>query len=161
MLEEAIIRISPLIPLEDIFIATNQVLVEAIRICLPQIPPENIIPEPAKLNTAPCLALATAYVSARYPNDVLSVAVLTTDQNIFPNEKFLASVETALDYAENNSQLVIIGIPPTKSETGYGYIETAVPFKNDENLEIQKVIRFCEKPSFATAQEYISMGRFT
>jgi mannose-1-phosphate guanylyltransferase len=161
MIEEALDRISPLIPVEDIFIATNTLLVEAIRKCLPNVPQSNIIPEPAKQNTAPCLALAAAYISARYPDEEISIAVLTTDQNIFPNDKFLDCVRTALDFAEKNKQLIIIGIPPSKPDTGFGYIETEKPFTKNNNIEIQSVIRFREKPNVEQAQSYIDTERFT
>ena len=68
MLEEAIERIEGLIPLEDIFIITSKLLLEPIRKSLPRLPKENVIAEPAKRNTAPCLALAAAFISAKYKN---------------------------------------------------------------------------------------------
>ena len=165
MIAETLIRISPFIPCEDIFIITNELLVDEIRRCLPQLPPSNVIPEPCKRNTAPCLALATAYILARYENlnpSEISIAVLTADQNIFPENKFIATVKTALEFAENNPQLVTIGIPPTRPDTGFGYIETVKTFDmKNENVEIQKVVCFKEKPNAEQAQEYINTGRFT
>lgn len=164
MIEETIIRISSLIPYEDIFIITNELLVDEIRRYLPLLPAENVIPEPCKRNTAPCLALASAYIAARYDLEAseISIAVLTTDQNIFPENKFIDTVKKAMEFAENNSQLVTIGIPPTRPETGYGYIETEKPFNIKSDIpEIQKVVRFKEKPDTQQAQEYIDTGRFT
>ena len=166
MLEDSINRASGLIPYEDIFIITNELLVNPIRNTLKMLPPENIIPEPAKRNTAPCLALATAYILARYPNlseNDISIVILTADQNIYPLDKFTLTVDAALTYAENNNSLVTIGIMPTRAETGYGYIETAEKFINDDNSTIQfrDVLQFREKPNKETAEKFIETGRFT
>lgn len=164
MLAETLNRISSLIPAEDVYIITNELLVDEIRHCLPTLPAENVIPEPAKRNTAPCLALASAYILSRNaeltPSDI-SIAVLTSDQNISPEEKFIDTVSAALDYAERNKALVTIGIPPTRPDTGYGYIETERPFVSDGKIDIQRVLRFCEKPDLASATHYLETGRFT
>ena len=165
IIEETLIRISSFIPCEDIFIITNELLVDEIRNCLPQLPPRNVIPEPCKRNTAPCLALASAFILARYENLTpaeISIAVLTADQNIFPDSKFIATVEAAVEFAEEKSQLVTIGIPPTRPDTGFGYIETAKPFDmENEVIEIQKVECFKEKPNVEQAQEFIKTKRYT
>ena len=163
ILEESIERAATVINYEDIFIITNELLVEVMRESLPILPPENIIPEPFKRNTAPCLALANAYISARYssiPPNEISVAVLTADQNIKPIESFTKTLDFAMNYAENSSSLVTIGIPPVRPETGYGYIETKERFTSDSSLEIKPVLQFREKPNLELAKEFISTERF-
>ncbi len=163
ILEESICRASTIINYEDIFIITNELLVDAIREILPMLPPENIIPEPAKRNTAPCLALASAYIAARYKNlklDDISMAVLTADQDINPLDAFSKTLDFAMDHSEKNSSIVTIGIPPNRPETGYGYIETSEKFTNNNILEIKPVLQFREKPNLEKAEEFISTGRF-
>jgi mannose-1-phosphate guanylyltransferase len=92
MIQESIERISDVIDPEDIFIITGSLLLEPIRKALPMLPPENIVAEPYKRNTAPCLALGAAFIAAKYagefkPNEI-SIAVLTADQKISPKESF-------------------------------------------------------------------------
>ena len=164
IIEETLIRISSFIPLEDIFIITNELLVEEIRRCLPQLPPSNIIPEPCKRNTAPCLALVSAFIAARYnelQSSEISICVLTADQNIYPEAQFIDTIKATVSYAEENSQLLTIGIQPTRPDTGFGYIETEKPFAKNLNVEIQPVVRFREKPNVEQAQEFIATGKFT
>jgi len=163
MLEEAIDRISLLIPVEDIYIITGSHLLEPIRRTVGNLPPQNVIAEPAKRNTAPCLALGAAFVKAKYPEldpSQISIAVLTADHIIKPKEKFAATVETALDFVENNKFLATIGVTPNRIETGYGYIELENSIDSEESALVQPVISFREKPSFEKAKEYIETKRF-
>ncbi len=165
MLEESIQRIAPLIPPEDIFIITSETLLEPIRNSLTILPAENIIAEPHKRNTAPCLALAAAFIKTKYADyfkpDEISIAVLTADQSIDPNEGFINTINSAMDYVENNKVLCTIGIRPTRPETGYGYIETADKFNYDnDSSEIKSVKAFHEKPDINTAEKYIISGKY-
>ena len=163
LIEDAIERIADLIPAEDVFIITSEVLVEPMRDSLKNIPPGNIVPEPYKRNTAPCLALGAAYIAAKYSDlekDQISIAVLTADQNIHPQSAFTATVASAMDYCEEHSTLLTIGIPPERPETGYGYIETESKFGNSDKAEILPVKSFREKPDYETACKFVESGRF-
>lgn len=164
MLEESIDRISGIISPEDVFIITSRVLLEPIRNALPELPPENVIAEPYKRNTAPCLALAAAFIAEKYAGDydpsAISIAVLTADQDIKPVDSFSKTVGAALEYVEKENALCTIGIPPSRPETGYGYIELEEPFSGDDSPGIKPVLRFREKPDAQTAAEYIETGRF-
>ena len=165
MIEESIDRISGLIEIKDIFIITGNALLAPLRKGLPDLPPENIVAEPFKRNTAPCLALAAAFVAAKYeglyPVDKISMAVLTADQSIQPEEGFRDTVAAILDYTELNPCLGTIGIPPSRPETGYGYIEVEGQFDNSGiSPELKKVAAFREKPDAATAAEFAASGRF-
>ena len=166
MIAEAIDRASSLIPLENIFIITGRILLEPLRRALPQLPPENIIAEPLKRNTAPCLALAAGFISAKFgqfgiPENKISIAVLTADQIINPESEFIKTIEASLDYVEQNEVLGTIGIHPVRPETGYGYIEVEKPFdKNSEAIQIKPVIRFREKPNVVTAQQFVDDGNY-
>lgn len=162
MIEESIDRVSGLIDAEDIFIITSKLLLEPIREALPHIPKENIIAEPYKRNTAPCLALAAGFIAAKYQNDYkeenISVAVLTADQDIKPEQGFKNTVSFILDFVEKGNSICTIGIPPNRPETGYGYVETDSKFQSTTECEIKKVIAFREKPNLETAKEYCSSG---
>lgn len=157
MIEEAVARIEPLIPAQHIFVITSELLQNPIREVLPTIPPENIIAEPAKKNTAPCLALACQYIADRYRAlgyslHEISTAVLTADHFMRPADSFRSTVETALLHAEQEGNLVTIGIIPSRPETGYGYIQID---KNDK-AAVKKVVAFKEKPDRETALQYVN-----
>ncbi len=165
MIEESIERISPLIPVEDIFIITSSILLEPIRKALPNLPAENVIAEPAKRNTAPCLALAAAFImqkyySIGYPANQISIAVLTADQRIEPPLLFVETVDSIMEYVENHKVLATIGIIPNRPETGYGYINVENKFEESPKPEIQAVVKFLEKPDVEKAIEFVSAGNY-
>jgi mannose-1-phosphate guanylyltransferase len=165
MIEESIDRISPLIKAEDVYIITGEILLEPIRRALPMVPPENIIAEPYKRNTAPCLGLSAAFVGAKYCEEYklneISIAVLTSDQCINPKEGFIKTVDEAMSYVEKNRVLCTIGIPPIRPDTGYGYIETDGIFDlKSKSCEIKPVKAFHEKPDKETAKNYIKAGNY-
>jgi len=159
MLVRALERISEVIPLNNIFIITAEHLLDPIRQVLADFPPENVIAEPSKRNTAPCLAYAISYIRAKYniPDDEISVAVLTADHKIAPKESFVNDIKQALEFVEANKSICTIGIPPTRPDTAYGYIETDIA---DPNRFIVKALRFHEKPNNEKAIEYLSRGNF-
>ncbi len=165
MLEESIERISPVIPPEDIYIITGRALLEPIRRTIPSLPPENVVAEPYKRNTAPCLALGAAFITSKYapgcsPSEI-SIAVLTADQMIEPREGFTKTIEATLSYVEQHDVLAAIGIPPSRPETGYGYVEIEEPFDySSGEPEIKPVLSFREKPALKKAEEYVESGKF-
>lgn len=156
MIEEAIERIAPIIPLERVLIITSSVLQQPIIDALPTLPPQNVIAEPAKRNTAPCLALACSVIEAREGGDAL-MAVLTADHFIGNVEAFRHDVQVALDYAQKHNALLTLGIPPTRPETGYGYIRmtsAAAP------STVTSVAEFKEKPTMDVAMQYLRSGEY-
>lgn len=157
MIEEAIDRISPLIPHERILIITSELLRQPLVDALPQIPAENVIAEPAKRNTAPCLALACSVIRAREAGNDALMAVLTADHFIGNADAFRADVSRALTFASTYDALVTIGIPPTRPETGYGYIHVGEP---TVVTGVSHVVEFKEKPDMATALDYVRSGRY-
>ena len=165
MLEEAIDRIEPLIPRKNVLIATSELLQKPIREGIPSLPPENVIGEPAKRNTAACLALAAAHLEQRIGDPArASMAVLTADHLIGDPDEFRSTVAAALDFAAEKPALVTIGVPPTRPDTGYGYIEIEEPVAKAElapgaRPAIRPVLHFREKPDHPTAEEYAASGR--
>lgn len=164
MIQETLDRVEGLISPEDVYIITSSILLEPIRKALPQLPPENVIAEPAKRNTAPCLALGAGFIKEKYKNQYkeneICIAILTADHNIKPIEKFKETAKAALDYVGKNKVLATIGIPPVYPATGFGYIETETPFEDKNKAEIKKVISFKEKPDLPTAESYVKSGSY-
>ncbi len=164
LLREAVDRLRPLIPDERILVVTARHLVEPIRQAGLGLPPENILGEPCKRNTAGCLAYAAAVVRHRLGGGDATLAIVTADHQIGRPERFQAAVSAALAAAETQPALVTIGIPPNRPETGYGYLETAAGAKPVQlsagGPEIYPVVRMLEKPDQAAAREYLASGRF-
>lgn len=165
LLQEAVDRLLPLIPAERVFVVTGRHLVEPIRAAGIGIPAENVIAEPCKRNTTGCLVWAAAVLQQRLGKaEDVSMAVVTADHLIRDEDAFRATLDAALTAAEQQPALVTIGIAPGRPETGYGYIETpagAAPvLRTPQGGEVIPVLRFCEKPDRATAEEFIRTGRF-
>ncbi len=165
LLEESIERISGIIPVDDIFIITGELLLSPIRKVLSQFPPQNVIAEPYKRNTAPCLALAAGIALAKYdyaydPSEII-MAVLTADQLIHPIDGFKNTIENLMNFVSQNKVLATIGIKPSRPETGFGYIELETPFDfNSQNFEISKVKSFHEKPDIQKARFFMNSDKF-
>lgn len=166
LLEEAIERAMLVFKPDNIFIITNQYMLDSIREVITNIPRENIIAEPAKRNTAPSLALMAAILTIRYKlkstdTSNISIGVLTADQKIFPNEAFARSIEALLRYIEFNPVLATIGIKPNRPETGYGYIEIQDEFEDSSSsIQIKPLRSFHEKPTMELAQRYYLQNKF-
>ncbi|HRU07267.1 MAG TPA: mannose-1-phosphate guanylyltransferase [Candidatus Brocadiia bacterium] len=155
LLEQAVRRVAPLIPAERVFVVTGRALREPIRKAGLPLPPENVVAEPCKRNTAGCLVYAAAWALARLGGeaDGLTMAVLTADHRIGGDERFARTVGAALEAAEREEALVTIGVRPSRPETGYGYIEA------EGEGAVRPVKRFLEKPDAERAREFAASGR--
>lgn len=166
LLQEAVDRIAPVIPLGRVFVATARHLQQAVRRAGLGIPDENVLAEPCKRNTAGCLAYAAGQLLHRFGGDGsgLVMATVTADHAIGDPDAFGATAEAAMAAAEAEDALVTIGIQPTRPETGYGYIEVpegAAPAAGSAATRpVYPVAQFREKPDAATAQQFIESGRF-
>ena len=165
MLHEAVNRLLPLIPAEDIFVQTSPELVAAIREAKLAIPDANVIAEPCRRNTAGCLAYAAAYMMARYKNDGsgISMAVVTADHRIGAPDQFIATLSKALETVESTPALGTIGIPPDRPATGFGYVQAVLP-DGTANLDTTPqsfaVTSFKEKPPQEVAERYVAAGNY-
>lgn len=163
MIRETVDRILPIIKPENIFIATNIIQAKEIEKELSDIPKENIIIEPLFKDTAAAIGYSSLIIENRFKdklkeNEKIEVVVLASDHLIKKEEEFRNAILKASKEAEENGVIVTLGIKPHKPETGYGYIE--VKDKNIELNSICKVRRFREKPSYETAESYISAGNY-
>lgn len=165
LLAEAVSRLLPVIPAARVLIVTGAHLVQPIRAARVGVPDENVVAEPCKRNTAGCLAFAAALVCQRFGAAAeVTMAVVTADHQIEDAARFQATVATALAAAEQHDALVTIGVRPTRPETGYGYIEFADSATSvaggTPDIPVFPVVCFREKPDLATAQQFLSTGRF-
>ena len=155
MIQLTVERISSVVDMEDIYIATNKDYKELVRSQLPGIPEENILCEPVGRNTAPCIGLGAVHLAKKY-DDAIMLA-LPSDHLIKFNKMFLSVLKDSCDIAEKDRNLVTIGITPAYAETGYGYI------KFDSHVmegRAYKVDRFVEKPSLEVAKEYLETEEY-
>ncbi len=160
LLEEAVNRIAPLIPVDHVILATGRSLQQPVRDA-DLVPDDNVIAEPNKRNTLGCLAWIAASLMAKHPGEEASVsmAVLTADHKIEEPQLFRHTVDRALTTAEKTHGLVTIGIKPTRPETGYGYVELGQMIEAGSPAAF-RAESFREKPDFDTAQHYVEAGNY-
>jgi len=147
-------RVVKIIPNENILIVTNQRYKAITQEHLPELPEQNILCEPSRNNTAPCVAYTALNIEARNPDAVF--AILPSDHVILKEQAYLDNLQAAFNYASTNPAIVTLGIQPTRPDTGYGYIETVKDSEND----ILKVTSFKEKPDLQTAKKYVALGNY-
>lgn len=140
---------------ENIFVATNALYKNLVKEHIPELSDNQIILEPLRRNTAPCIAYATHKIKAINKDAV--VAVVPSDHYIANKQQFVSVLKEGFDYAEQNDALMTIGINPSHPETGYGYIQMSEKSVNDR---IFKVKTFTEKPNLETAQVFIESEEF-
>jgi mannose-1-phosphate guanylyltransferase len=138
---------------ENIYIVTNEKYKNLVKQQLPQIREEQILCEPQRKNTAPCIAYAASKIYSLNKEAVLVVS--PSDHLIVKEDLFTKNIETAIKQSINN-RIVTLGIQPTRPDTGYGYIE----FNNKEENEVQEVKQFREKPTLELAKEFVAAGNF-
>ena len=157
MLQEAQVRLVPLIPPERVWVATNQGYVDIVKRQLPAVPVANILGEPAGRGTAAAIGLAAIHLHRREPGAVM--AVLTADHLIKDTQMFRSALAAARQVAQDG-WLVTLGIRPTYPETGYGYIQRGEPLRSVDGIEAYQVARFAEKPDRATAEQFLGTGDY-
>jgi mannose-1-phosphate guanylyltransferase len=145
---------------EKIYILTNEGYAGLVAEQLPELLTENILLEPSRNNTAPCIAYASYKIFQSNPN--ANIVVAPSDHLILKEDEFLAKINEALTFAAKNDALLTLGISPTRPDTGYGYIQYQDSSVKSQNgvSEIKKVIAFKEKPSLEKAQIYLASGEY-
>lgn len=159
MLQQTVERLRPLISPYRIWTATNAEQAAAVRKQLAAASRKKVLTEPLGRNTAAAIALAAIHIRHAAKGDAL-MAVLPADHYIAQPERYRQIVSAALDVARVEGRMVVLGIPPTRPETGFGYIERMNPPLSMEGLPVFPVCRFTEKPELAVAQEYVASGMY-
>jgi mannose-1-phosphate guanylyltransferase len=155
MIQNTVDRLNGLVDDENIYVITNKTQKSEIIAQLSHIPKENIIEEPFGRNTAACIGLASVIIENKDKDAV--TLILPADHIIQEKEIFHSILRNAAAFANEDKGLVTIGIPPTRPETGYGYIQIDDKSVSDN---IFKVLTFAEKPNYATAVRFIESGDF-
>jgi mannose-1-phosphate guanylyltransferase len=161
MIEQTVRRIAPVFPASRLWVVTQAGQAAAIRRLLPKVPPKHILVEPEGRNTAAAVALAAVHLR-RECGDAL-MAVLPADHVIRQEARYRSLLRAALRLADVPNSLVVLGIHPTRPETGYGYIERGEPVpqgKRGANGAFL-VQRFTEKPALARARRYVASGQYS
>lgn len=155
MIQMAVKRLLPIIPMERIFVVTSKEYVPILKEQLPNINNENIIVEPIGRNTAPCIALSAFHINKRYKD--ATMIVVPSDHLIKKEDEFLEVLKEGEKFIEEHRDAIAtIGIEPTRAETGYGYIK----YDKELNDKIVKVERFVEKPNLEKAEKYFKSGEY-
>jgi mannose-1-phosphate guanylyltransferase len=139
---------------QGILVVTNEDYAGMVHEHLPEIPLENILSEPARKNTAPCIAYAAYKIYQKDPKAVLVVA--PSDHAILKEEKFAATVSLGISEAAHSNKLITLGIQPHRPDTGYGYIR----YRNEDQKDLCKVLEFTEKPDLETSKRFLEEGDY-
>lgn len=140
---------------ENILIVTNENYKNLVQDQLPELAEDNILLEPHRRNTAPCIAYAAYKIREKDPNAVM--VVTPADHAIFKEDQFIKVIESACSSAGENDKLITVGIRPNRPETGYGYIQ----YKNAESDDLVKPVKtFTEKPELDLAKKFLESGDF-
>jgi mannose-1-phosphate guanylyltransferase len=146
-------RFKSVVPTENILIVSNIIYRDLILEQLPDLKSEQILLEPARRNTAPCIAYALNRIKAT--NDKANIIVAPSDHLILKEDRFIETIELGLKFVENNESLLTLGIKPSRPETGYGYIQIGEGKENP-----RKVKTFTEKPNEELAKVFFETGEF-
>jgi mannose-1-phosphate guanylyltransferase len=154
LIQKTFSRLSKLIPVENIFILTNEKYNSIVLEQLPLVKQEQVLLEPAMRNTAPCILYASLKIKKINPNAVMVVA--PSDHWIEDENTFSENLQKCFDYCTRENALLTLGIQATFPNTGFGYIE----FDKMDTNPIKKVKQFREKPDYETAKSFIKSGNF-
>jgi mannose-1-phosphate guanylyltransferase len=162
MIQQTMDRLAPLADPDDIWVITNELLDDLIAEQLPNVPREHILSEPAARNTAPACALAAFLLEKTEPETV--IGIFPSDHAVKNKARFAEVIRAGVALAASGDKIVVLGVPPTRAETGYGYIElgTKVEPSRVPNSEIavRRVKRFTEKPNAALAEQFAASGNY-
>jgi mannose-1-phosphate guanylyltransferase len=158
MIQQTLERLAPLAAADDTWVVTNEWLREVIADQLPQIPKAHLLAEPCPRNTAPACALAAFLLERSFPDTVLGV--FPSDQVVQDAARFAEVLRAGVKLAAAGENIVVLGVKPTRAETGYGYIEEGAAAESVNGVSVYRVKRFREKPDPATAERFVAAGKF-
>lgn len=154
LIQQTFDRLEKIIPKENILVVTNE-LYKGLVVEQLGIDEEQVLCEPSRRNTAPCIAYANYKIALKNPN--ANIIVAPADHLILKEQKFIDVMEKALNFTASNDALLTLGISPSRPDTGYGYIQ----FDDTTSDEIKKVKTFTEKPDLELAKQFLASGDFS
>jgi mannose-1-phosphate guanylyltransferase len=174
MIQQTLDRLLPLAAADDVWVITNALLDDVIAAQLPNVPQEKILSEPVARNTAPACALAAFLLERSEPDTV--IGIFPSDHVVKDLKRFAEVLRAGVKLAASGEKIVVLGVPPTRAETGYGYIELGdvvaettdhntaamhdTPELNGSHVPVRRVKRFTEKPDRAQAEEFVASGNY-
>lgn len=158
LIQQTFDRFTSFIPVENILVVTSVRYKDLVTEQLPELKEDQVLLEPLRRNTAPCIAYASYKIKTQNPDANLIVA--PSDHLILKEEEFTRQIKNGLEFVEKNNALLTLGIKPSRPETGYGYIQV----KNKEEFNrldnLYKVKTFTEKPDLEMARIFLESGEF-
>nr|WP_321453690.1 sugar phosphate nucleotidyltransferase [uncultured Carboxylicivirga sp.] len=156
LLQQTFERFEHICPLENFIIVTSAHYKNLVKEQLPKLNNDQILEEPLRRNTAPCIAYANAIIQSKNPE--ANIIVTPADHLIIDQHKFIDSITSGLEFIDKKDALLTLGIKPTHPETGYGYIQ--IGESEYENSLFNKVKTFTEKPNLEMATILFESGEF-
>lgn len=151
-------RFKDICPAENVWVLTNKAYAELVHEQLPEVPVSNILLEPCRRNTAPCIAYVSWRIKASDPK--ANVVVTPSDHIITDPEEFRRVIKSCMQFTAETDAIVTLGMTPTRPETGYGYIQADLSSSSPRNKEIFRIDSFREKPDLETARKYIQQSNY-
>ncbi len=158
LLQLTVERFGPLISPNNIWVVTNRDYVDIVRQQLPDMPAANILCEPCRRNTAPCIAYVSWRIKAQDPQ--ANIVVTPSDHVVMNPQEFQRVISECMNFTADSDAIVTLGMKPTRPETGYGYIQADLSANSLRNKGIFRVDSFREKPDLETAQQYIKKNNY-
>jgi mannose-1-phosphate guanylyltransferase len=162
MIQQTVDRLDPISDSADVWVITNDLLDELIAEQLPQVPRSHLLSEPAARNTAPACALAAFLLEKNEPETV--IGIFPSDHVVKNVARFADVMRAGITIAASGNKIVVIGVPPTRAETGYGYIELGEKVGETQSptgaIGVRRVKRFTEKPHAALAEQFVALGNY-
>ena len=151
-------RFKGLCPNESVWIVTNKKYDAWIKEQLPEVPAENILLEPCRRNTAPCIAYVSWHIKAKDPK--ANLVITPSDHIVMDTAEFRRVITQCLKFTSETDAILTLGMKPNRPETAYGYIQADLSSSSPRNKEIFRIDTFREKPDLQTAQKYIQQNNF-
>lgn len=158
MLQMTYDRFKGLVEQKNIWVVTSAEFGDIVKKQLPEIQPTNVLLEPCRRNTAPCIAYVSWRIKSINPN--ANVVITPSDHIVLNVSEFQRVIKSTLLFAEETDAIVTLGIKPNRPETGYGYIQADLSYSTARNKEIFRVDSFKEKPDPTTAKKYIERSNY-
>ena len=143
---------------EHVWVVTNRIYADLVKQQLPEIPTGNILLEPCRRNTAPCIAYVSWRIKSKDPK--ANVVVTPSDHIVVDEEEFRRVIRMCMNFTSETDAIVTLGMKPNRPETGYGYIQADLSGSSPRNKEIFRVDSFREKPDLETAKAYIRQNNY-
>lgn len=158
LLQLTVDRFKDICNAENIWVVTSADYVDIVREQLPEVPEENILKEPCRRNTAPCIAYVSWRIKSKCPH--ANIVVSPSDHIVMNPLEFRRVVNSCLDFVGESDAIITLGMKPNRPETGYGYIQADLSASSVRNKEIFRVDSFREKPDLQTAERYIQKNNY-